>query len=85
MRSAPRHQDALDRGFALLARLASSQIDAMLHLEEPALSVGVHIIGDGGTAQPNRMSQDLAQRFATGLLGDRYAVRPAPRTDSCMK
>src|ERR1700761_6635845 len=39
------------------AGLASTQVDAMLQLEEPTHPIGVHIIGYRGTAPLDRLAQ----------------------------
>ncbi len=58
--SSPDH-DSLDRSLAHQARLAFPAINAVLKLEESLLAIGIHIIGDRGSAQLYRFFQDLFQ------------------------
>ena len=61
MRSPSSQQDAPDRRLAAAAGKAGALVDAVLQLEEAAHAVGVHIIGDRRTAQPDGVLQNLAQ------------------------
>jgi hypothetical protein len=41
---------ALDGGFADAAGFAGAGVDVVMELEEARYAVGVHVVGDGGTA-----------------------------------
>ena len=51
MRAPACDPNPLDRRGAAPARLAGSQVHAMLQLKESLHPIGIHIIGDGRTAQ----------------------------------
>jgi hypothetical protein len=78
MSPAPGQQNAPNRGLATAAGQAGAQIDAVFQLEEATHPVGIHVVGNGRTAQPDRMLKNLAQGepepFKFGL-GGRPAIR----------
>jgi len=57
--AAARDYDSLDGRLANQAGLGLAAIDAMLELEESFFAFGVHIVGNGGTAEGDRFFQDL--------------------------
>jgi hypothetical protein len=59
--SAPGQQNAPDGSLAAEAGQAGTQVDAVFKLEEASLTVGIHVVGDGGTAQPDGLLEDLAK------------------------
>ena len=58
--SSSQHQTP-DRNLAAAAGLARAQIDAVLELKKTARTVGIHIIGDRRTSQPDRVLERLAE------------------------
>src|ERR1035438_2716282 len=80
------HHNPPDRCLAAAAGKPCAQVDAVLQLEEAAHPVGVHIIRDRRTAQPDSVLQHLNQsqpqlfQFRLGQLS-----APAPRPDAGAK
>src|SRR5437899_577416 len=66
--------DALDRRFADIAVGVGASVDAVLQLEESLLAAGVHVIGDGGSAEGDGFLEDgldsgmKALQFVAGEL-----------------
>src|SRR5215471_11938370 len=60
MRGALRHQRAPDRRPAVHARLSRPLIDAVAHLEKPAPSFRVHVVGNRGAPRGDGLAQDGA-------------------------
>ena len=58
---------AADRGATLSARLPGALVYTVFELKESPYTLGVHVVRDRGTAQPDRMLQHLAQRDAKPL------------------
>src|ERR1039457_5175352 len=86
MRPPSSQHDAQDRGLAAAARQPCAQVDAVLELKEPSHSVGVHIIGDRGAAQPDGVLQNLAQGEPQPLkLHPGHPPRPPARPDAGAK
>jgi len=75
--------DPLDRCTADLAGLAGAEVDAMFKLEKAAHSVGVYVVGDGGTAQGDCVLQDFLQsRVEAHELGAPDAAGHAAGADA---
>jgi hypothetical protein len=53
MGSASGQQDAADGGFAAQAGQPGAHVDAVLELEKTSHSLGIHVVGDGRTTQPD--------------------------------
>ena len=49
------YDDALDGGLADAAGFTRTAIDVVMELEESGNAFGVHVVGDGGTTQLNRV------------------------------
>jgi len=77
---------ALNGRFTDEAGLSEALIDAMLELEEATDTVGVDIIGDRGTAEPDGAPENFTQREAEALqLIAREAARLAARANAGAK
>ena len=61
MGAAASEEDAADGGSADQAGLAGAHVDAMLELEEAGHTVGIHVVGDRGTAERDGVPQDVLQ------------------------
>lgn len=62
MASTPAEDDSFNRGLADQAGLAGAEIDTVLKLKEAFATFGVDIVGNGGSAQPDRLLQHLLDR-----------------------
>lgn len=62
MAAAARHDDAANDGAAAKTFLAVVLVGAMFLLELSPSPVQIHIIGNGGSAQPDRFAQNALHR-----------------------
>ena len=86
MGSPPREEDALDGGLAAATGLVGPKVDAVFQLEETSHSVGIHVVGDRGTPQPDGLLQNLAERKPEPFkFGFAKATGVAARPDTGMK
>src|SRR5580692_4949030 len=61
MRASPAHNDSLNHRSADATRLPRALVDAVFQLEKSPYPLRIHVIGNRGPPQPNRMLQNLAQ------------------------
>ena len=61
MRASPANNDSLNHRSADATRLPRALVDAVFQLEKSPHPLRIHIIGDRGPSQPNRMLQNLSQ------------------------
>ena len=54
--------DTLDRRLTDQTGLSFTAVDAVLELEEAFFSIGVNVVGNGGTAECDRFLQNLLHR-----------------------
>lgn len=86
MRSPARQNNTPDRRFATAAGFSGPQVDAVFELKEAAHAVGIHVVGDRRSAQPDGMMENLAQRNAQPLeLGSGEPTGGPPRPEAGMK
>ena len=62
MGSSTGEQNAPDRGLAAATGLVGPKVDAVFELEETSHSVGIHVVRDRRTTQPDGLLQNLAER-----------------------
>src|SRR6202011_4844894 len=83
MRPPPRQQNPANWRPADHARLACSQVNPMLKLEEPALTISIHVIRNRRPAQLDGMAQHLLnRRVQSKQFRTPEPSRHAPRPDS---
>ena len=62
MRAASADNDAFDGSLAGAAGLAGAGVDVVVELEEACDAIGVHVVGDRGAAELDRLFQHFLQR-----------------------
>ncbi len=68
------YQDAADDSAAIYTGLAGTLIDAVADLEKALAALGIHVIGDGGTAG----GDGLGEHFGEGLVEAEGAILAQP-------
>jgi hypothetical protein len=61
MTASSRNHDTLDRRLTYVTQLTFPAIDAMPQLKKTFFPIGIHVVGDGGATQANRLFQNLLE------------------------
>lgn len=86
MSAAASQKNTPDRCLATAAGEPGAQVDAVLELKEASHPIGIHIVGDGGTAELDRMLEHLAKGKPEPLqIGFGEPSCDAPRADAGVK